>query len=281
MPGLVAVVTDSTACIPAQLAQAWGIHVVQQQLRVGDQFDDEARVPGAVILHALRERIAVSTAAPDPAAFFWTYQQAAAQGASAILSVHVSGQLSRTCDAAREAAAKSPVPVHVLDSGTLGMSLGYAALSAARTAQAGADLRQVLGVAATRISRSSELLHVDTLEYLRRGGRIGPTAHLVGTALSVKPLLTLRDGHVAALDRSIGAERALRKLVDRAASTAGDNRIDLAIEHVAGDGRVDGLVRKLRERLPNVREALRVEVSSIVAAHIGPGAIGITVAPTG
>jgi DegV family protein with EDD domain len=281
MSGLVAVVTDSTACLPPDLAASWGVYVVQQQLRVGDHSDDESRVPGPALVRALREKVAVSTAAPDPGAFFWAYQDAAAAGAPAILSVHVSGRLSQTCEMARQAAAHIGIPVHVLDSGTLGMSMGYAVLSAAQAAQAGADIKQVLGVAATRIARSSELVHVETLEYLRRGGRIGATAHLLGTALSMKPLLTLKDGVVSALDRTMGGERAMRKLVDRVASAAGDRRVDVAVEHVGEDDRVPALEALLHERLPNVREAMRVEVSSIIAAHVGPGALGISVAPTG
>jgi DegV family protein with EDD domain len=132
MPGMVAIVTDSTACLPPQIADAMGIVVVSQQLRIGENgLDEETRVPRDQVERALRAKASITTSPPDPGAFFWAYQDAAARGASEIVSVHVSGQLSQTCDTARQAAEQTQVPVHVIDSGTLGMSLGYAVLAAA------------------------------------------------------------------------------------------------------------------------------------------------------
>jgi len=90
MPGRVALVTDSTACLPDDVAQQWGIGVVQMQIKIGQQVDVESRVPQERLIEALRANQTVTTAPPDPAAFFWAYQQAAANGADAVLSVHVS-----------------------------------------------------------------------------------------------------------------------------------------------------------------------------------------------
>lgn len=280
MPGSVAIVTDSTACIPRELAARWGIGVVQLQLRVDDHMDDETRMPGEKIAEALRDKQSVTTAAPDPGAFFWAYQDAAARGASAIVSLHISGRLSQTCEAAKEAAVQTGLPVHVLDSGTVGMSLGYAALAAARVAKAGGELGQVLAIAGVRIARSTELLHVETLEFLRRGGRIGRAQHLIGSAFSVKPLLTVRGGEVTPLERTVGADRALRKLVDKAIAVAGGRAVDIAVEHIGPDDRVPAVIEALRKRLPNAKNAMRVPVSSIIVAHVGPGAMGITISPS-
>jgi DegV family protein with EDD domain len=278
-PGFVAVVTDSTACLPADLAASLGVRVVQQQLRIGSEYDDEARVPGERIVTALRDHEQVATAAPDPGAFFWAYADAATQGASAIVSLHVSSRMSDTCTAAREAAAQSPIPVHVLDSGTLGMSLGFAVLAAARVAQSGGQLRQVLAIAGVRIARSTELLHVESLEYLRRGGRIGAAAHLIGSAFGIKPMLTVRHGEVTPLERTVGADRALRRMIDKAAGLAGSGAVDLAVEHIGADDRVPTVLDALRKRVGNVRQLLDVSVTSIITAHVGPGAMGITISP--
>jgi DegV family protein with EDD domain len=279
MSGHVAIVTDSTACIPADLAARWGIRVVQQQLLIGEVLDDEARVSGEAIVRAMRGRTPVTTAPPDPGAFFWAYQDAAADGAAAVVSVHVSSRMSQTCELAREAAGMTGIPVHVLDSGTLGMSLGFAVLAAARVARSRGALGQVLAIAGVRIARSTELLHVESLEYLRRGGRIGAARHLLGSTFAVKPMLTVRQGEVAPLDRTVGADRALRKMVDRAVTLAGGRAVDLAVEHIGTDDRVPGVVAALRGRIANVKALMPVPVTSIITAHVGPGAMGITISP--
>jgi DegV family protein with EDD domain len=279
MPGHVAVVTDSTACIPPELAARMGVRVVQQQLWIGEEADDEARVPGERIVSALRGRERVTTSAPESGAFFWAYQDAITRGASAVVSLHISSRMSETCKAAKEAATQTRIPVHVLDSGTLGMSLGFAVLAAARVAQTGAELGQVLAIAGIRIARSTELLHVESLEYLRRGGRIGAAAHLIGSAFGVRPMLTVRDGEVTPLERNVGAERALRRMVDKAIGLAGGRAVDVAVEHIGADERVPKVLNSLRERLPNVKELFPVPVTSIITAHVGPGAMGITISP--
>jgi DegV family protein with EDD domain len=279
MPGFVAIVTDSTACIPAELAARMGVRVVQQQLQIGDEFDDEARVSGEQISRAMRGKTPVTTAPPDPGAFFWAYQDAAVSGASAVVSLHISSRMSQTCQMAKEAAGQVSVPVHVLDSGTLGMSLGFAVLAAARVARSGGVVGQVLAIAGVRIARSTELLHVESLEWLRRSGRIGAAQHLIGTAFAIKPMLTVRRGEVAPLDRTVGGERALRKMVDRAVTVAGGRPVDVAVEHIGVDDRVPAVVDALRGRVANLKELLPVSVTSIITAHVGPGAMGITISP--
>ncbi|GAA3833979.1 MULTISPECIES: DegV family protein [Amycolatopsis] len=279
MPNHVAVVTDSTASLPEQLRKQWDISVIQLQLQVGDQVDEENRFDRGELTEALKAGQRVSTNPPDPGAFFWTYQDAAAAGASAIVSVHISERMSATLASAREAARQVQIPVYPLDSGTTGMSLGFAVLSAARAAAAGGRVERVIEAAQRRFATSSELLYVDTLEYLRRGGRIGGAAALLGTALSIKPLLTVRDGEVAPLARAAGSRRALAKLVDLAAARAGNLPTDLAISCFRPSERELMLVQQLRERIPNVTELSIVEASTVIGAHVGPGALSITVSP--
>lgn len=253
--------------------------MVQQQLRVGDHEDDEARIADETLISAMNGTTPVTTAPPDQGAFFWAYQGVISRGADAIVSMHISSRLSRTCHAAKAAASQVSVPVHVLDSGTAGMSLGYAVLAAARVAAGGGDLRQVLTMAGMRISRSTELIHVDTLEFLRRGGRIGAAAHLVGNALSLKPLLTVRNGEVSPLDKSMGRDRAIRKMVERAAKVAGGRPVDVAVERIGRDDRADEIMDRLRKKVPNIKSTMDVSVSAIIAAHVGPGALGVSISP--
>ncbi|WP_115945054.1 DegV family protein [Amycolatopsis thermalba] len=279
MPNHVALVTDSTASLPEQLRKQWDITVIQLQLRVGDQVDEENRFDRGELTQALRSGQRVSTNPPDPGAFFWAYQDAAASGASAIVSLHISQRMSATLLAEREAAQQVQIPVYPVDSGTTGMSLGFAVLSAARAAAAGGRVERVIEAAQRRFSTSSELLYVDTLEYLRRGGRIGGAAALLGTALSIKPLLTVREGEVAPLARAAGSRRALAKLVDLAAERAGSLPTDLAISCFRPTERELMLVQQLRDRIPNVTELSIVEASTVIGAHVGPGALSITVSP--
>ena len=279
MPRRVAIVTDSTACLPPQLTEKLGVTVAQIQVRIGDWVDDEVRVPVPKLVDALRGQLDVATAPPDPGAFFWTYADAAASGAEAIVSLHVSTGLSKTVEAARQAAAQVQVPVHVVDTRTCGMSLGYAVVAAATAAAAGGDVNRVLSAAQHSVRRSSELIYVDTLEYLQRGGRIGRTTALLGSALSMKPLLTVVDGRIAPLDKVLGAERAMRKLIDIAVDRAGEEVVDIAVEHFDATDRAGSVLDQLRAKLPNVRRFLVTQVSSAIGAHVGPGAVGVTVSP--
>jgi len=237
------------------------------------------RVPVPKLVDALRGQLDVTTSPPDPGAFFWTYADAAASGAEAIVSLHVSTGLSQTVEAARQAAARVQVPVHVVDTQTCGMSLGYAVVAAATAAAAGGDANRVLSAAQHSVRRSTELIYVDTLEYLQRGGRIGRAAALLGSALSMKPLLTVTDGQITPLDKVLGAERAVRKLIDIAVKRAGGEAVDIAVEHFDAADRARTVLDQLRAKLPNVRRFLVTQVSSAIGAHVGPGAVGVTVSP--
>lgn len=274
-----AVVTDSTASLPEQLVQQWGIKVIQLQLQVDERIDDERRFDRAELVESLRTNRQVATAPPDPGAFFWAYQDAASAGATAIVSVHVSSRMSATVHAARQAADQVRIPVYTLDSGTVGMSLGFAVLSAARAAAAGAQVNRVIEAAERRFTSSSELIYVDTLEYLRRGGRIGAASAMVGTALSIKPLLTVKRGEVAPLARVPGAKRAMNRLVDLAAQRAGSQPSEVSVSCFRPTDRELTVVGQLRQRIPNLRDLSIVEASVVVGSHVGPGALSITVSP--
>ncbi|WP_037811818.1 MULTISPECIES: DegV family protein [Amycolatopsis] len=278
MSAHIAVVTDSTSCLPEQLAAQWRISVVQVQLHVGDQTDDEHRFDRSELIQTMKSGAAVTTSPPDPGAFFWSYQDAASAGASAIVSLHISGRLSQTVEAAREAAQQVRIPVHILDSGTASMSLGYAAVSAARVAGAGGQLERVLDAAERRVRNSTELIYVDTLEYLRRSGRIGAAQSMLGSAFAIKPLLTVRNGEVSPLARVPGTKRAMNRLVDLAVKAAGNQPVDLAVTRFGSDE--NEIVRRLRERVPGAGEIVVGDASTVIGAHVGPGALSITVSPS-
>jgi DegV family protein with EDD domain len=279
MPANVAVITDSTACLPEQLAAEWRIKIVQVQLHVGSEKDDEHRFERPNLIEALKAGWPVSTSPPDPGAFFWAYQEAASMGASAVVSVHLSGRMSQTVQAAREAAQQVPVPVHVLDSGTTSLSLGFAVLSAARAAGGGAAPQRVIDVAERRFRSATELIYVDTLEYLRRGGRIGAAQAMLGSAFSIKPVLTVSEGEVAPMARARGSRRALSKMVDLAVKAARGRAVDIGVTQFGADERASELAEELGRRVPHVQNSMLVEASAIIGAHVGPGALAIAVSP--
>ncbi|WP_137814928.1 DegV family protein [Gandjariella thermophila] len=275
----VAVVTDSTADLPRELASRLGVSVVQLQLQVGRTWNEELRVPTEQVVGAMYHDIPVTTAPPKPETFFWAYQDLAYRGHEAIVSLHISSRMSETIKAARQAAQQVRTPVYVVDSLTTAMSLGWAVVAAAEAAEAGGDVAAVIGAAQQRCRDTIQLLYVDTLEYLRRGGRIGAARALLGTALSIKPLLTVEEGEVAPLDQFRGAERAVKKLVEFAVKNAGKRPVDIAVEHFAAPEQAEALLHRLRKKIPNAREFVATQTSTIIGIHVGPGALGVSVSP--
>ncbi|HEU4675110.1 MAG TPA: DegV family protein [Motilibacteraceae bacterium] len=291
----VAVVTDSTAYLPADLVQGHGVsapgepgarvaalplQVVPLQVVVGGMSHDEgSEITPADVADALRRYVPVSTSRPTPHAFLAAYERAAAAGAHEVVSVHISADMSGTIESASIAAREAPVPVHVVDSRSMAMGLGFAVLSAVEAAAEGASGAEVAAVAEKRALATSGLFYVDTLEHLRRGGRIGAAQALLGSALAVKPLLELLDGRIVPLEKVRTASRALARLEDLAVERAGTGAVDLAVHHLASPERAAALAERLRERVPGLHDLRLAEVGAVVGAHVGPGMLGVVVAP--
>ncbi|MDA3628646.1 DegV family protein [Saccharopolyspora sp. WRP15-2] len=275
----VAIVTDSTASIPLDVADQLGISVVQLELKVGEEQNDERRVPHAQLAQAMAAGTPVATAEPPPPAFYWNYSDAVASGAEAIISVHISEGLSRTCESARIAAAEIGIPVYVVDSRLVGLSLGYSVIAAAEAAAGGATPQGVMGVLDRRLRSTMQLLYVDTLEYLQRGGRIGRAQAWLGQTLSIKPVLALKEGIIDQHAKGIGIDRALKKAVTTAVERAGNAPVDIGVEHFEFADRANQVLDGLRSKLPQIQRATVAETSAILGAHAGPGALGVTVSP--
>jgi DegV family protein with EDD domain len=281
----IALVTDSTASLPLELAAEHGIVVVPLQVVIGSQSFDEGVEGGATaatVAEALREWTPVSTSRPTPAAMREAYEKAAAAGATGILSIHLSSELSGTYESAQLAAQESPVPVTTVDTRQLGMATGFAVLSAAEVLAAGGSAGEAAEVARARTAETTSLFYVDTLEYLRRGGRIGAAAALLGSALAVKPLLKLEDGRVGMLEKVRTAGRALSRLEELAVAAARDRRVDVAVAHLTNAERAELLADHLRDRLAtnlDGRDVVVGEVGAVIGAHVGPGMVAVFVSP--
>ena len=277
--GRVAVVTDSTAYLPTGLAEQWDVGVVPLHVVLGRRTGIEGvQVSPEEVARALRERrVEVRTSRPTPAELVRAYR---ASGASDVVSVHLSGALSGTVEAAALAArevADEGIAVRVVDARTIAMGLGFAVLAAARAARDGASAEQVEDRARSVARRGRLVFYVDTLEHLRKGGRIGAAAALLGTALSVKPLLHVVDGAIAPLERVRTASRAVARLQDLAVEAAGDEAVDVAVHHLAAPERAGEIAEQLRTRIPDLRSLHVSEVGAVVGAHAGPGLLGVVV----
>ncbi|MFF2076511.1 DegV family protein [Kitasatospora sp. NPDC058162] len=280
MPSDLAVVTDSTAYLPQAALDRHGITVVPLSVAVGDAVLCEGvEISPKDVAEALRAKQRVTTSRPNPETFAAAYRAAAEAGARGIVSVHISGELSGTVEAARLAAAEAPVPVRVVDSRLVGMALGYGVLAAAEAIEAGRGLEAAAEAATRRAAGTSGFFYVDTLEHLRRGGRIGAARALLGSALAVKPLLHLDAGRIEPLEKVRTASRAIARLEEIAVERSGEGEVDITVHHLAAEERAEQLAERLRARVPGLRELYVGEVGAVIGAHVGPGLLAVVVAP--
>jgi DegV family protein with EDD domain len=279
----VAVVTDSTSYMPAGAAVSLGVRVVPLHVTVGSASHlDGVSLSPADLAAAMAARVRVSTSRASVAELVAVYRAALEAGASAVVAVHLSRQLSGTWEAAQLAAEElggRPV-VRVVDSRSVAMGLGFAVLDAAAAAGNGASADEVEQVAVSTAGRSRTYFCVDTLEYLRRGGRIGAAAALLGTALAVKPLLHVRDGRIEPLEKVRTASKAVARLAEMAVRAAGAGPCRVVVHHLAAAAPAQSLAERLRQRLPALVDCVTCELGAVLGAHTGPGALGVVVLPS-
>ncbi|MFF0381606.1 DegV family protein [Streptomyces sp. NPDC004286] len=276
----VAIVTDSTAYLPPGLMERHGITSVPLTVVLGDQaLEEGTEISTRSLAQALQKRRAVTTSRPSPEEFARTYREVADTGADGIVSLHLSAELSGTYDAAVLAARDAPVPVRVVDTGMVAMALGFCALSAAEAAEADGTVDEAVTAAEKRAAGTSAHFYVDTLDYLRRGGRIGTAQALLGSALAVKPLLRLENGRIELLEKVRTASKAIARLEEIVVERAGGAEVDIAVHHLSAPERAGVLADRLRERVAGLAELHVSEVGAVIGAHTGPGLLGVVVSP--
>lgn len=279
----VRVVTDSTACLPVPDAPDDGAGPVVVPLRVL-AGDDAWREGVDVEPEQVAARIAagdrLSTSQPPPEDFARVFRDLAADGAGAVVSVHLSGALSGTVAAAEGAAQRAMVPVRAVDSGTVAMALGFAALEAARCAEAGHGAAEVADRAVQVAASTRTVFLVESLEHLRRGGRLSAPAAALGTALGVRPILEVRDGGIELAQRVRTRRAATDRLIDLGVRHAAScERPGLAVHHLGVPDRAGEVAARLHERTGV--EPVVTPVSAVLGAHAGPGALAVVVADLG
>ncbi|MGW3893031.1 DegV family protein [Micromonospora chokoriensis] len=270
----VAVVIDSTAYLPPELVHAHRLTVVPLTvvLNGAEGLEGVETQPADATLALSARRVTATTSRPAPEQFARTYRRLLDDGADGIVSVHISAALSGTVEAARLAAADFDGRVEVVDSRSTGMGLGFPAIAAATAAEAGVDLAGVRDAALAAVARTTVWFYVDTLEFLRRGGRINAAEALLGTALSVKPIMHMPDGAIVLREKVRTASRGVARLADLAVEAAGDDDVDLAVHHLAAPQRAEALLVALTGRFGDrLHDTYVSEAGAVVAAHAGPG----------
>ncbi|MFZ2174461.1 MAG: DegV family protein [Rhodococcus sp. (in: high G+C Gram-positive bacteria)] len=270
----VVVVTDSSACLLPEHIQEYGIRVAPLHiLSAGRDFREG--------IDEIPEDLAgVTTAGASPSELSETYAEAleSSEGAG-VLAIHISRHLSGTWEAGRSAAQEFGGLVRIVDSQSTAMGLGYPALAAARAAKSGADLETVYRRAVDMAAGGRCLIVVDRLDQLRRGGRIGAAAALLGTALAMKPVLHLVDGRLVLKEKTRTSTKALAKMIDSAVEWAGLDRTAVAVHHMQARSRAEAVAQELKERIPQVSDLLVTDISAVIGAHVGAGAVGVVLCP--
>ncbi len=283
--GTVAIVTDSAAALPrewlAECSTVGLLTVVTMSVMVADHVhaEDEEDI-AAVISVAMASGAPVKTSRPSPGQFEQAYRAAQAAGFDAVVSIHLSGELSGTVEAARLAAGRVSLPVQVVDSRTVGMAMGMAVQAAVVDSANGGDSRSVAAAARGALARTRVYFYVPSLEQLRRGGRIGAAASLVGTVLAIKPILSVEDGRIVPLEKVRSAARAvarLEELVVQDACTRPAGTAALAVHHFGNPAEAAHLAERLALALPLCPPASTSALPTVLAAHAGLGVLAVIV----
>ena len=273
----VRIVTDSTCDLPAETIARYGICVVPLYINVGRQgfLDgiDITRQEFYTRLPSFSEH--PTTAVPSPQKFHAMYDALSDEGATEILSIHISVSLSAVVDMARVAAQETTtVPVTVFDSHQLSLGTGFMVETAAKMAVEGSSVAEILVELNAQIQRSHVFAALDTLEYLKRSGRMNKYMAGFATLLQIKPILTMYDGNPGT-ERVRTRDRAMKRLVEMLTAVGSLERIAIVHTHALPKHLAE--LRALAAHLLPQGEILTEEITPVIGAHIGPGAMGFAV----
>ncbi len=280
--GGVGVVTDSTADLSLDLADRLGLRVVPMSVTINDTtYISRVSISDEQFYDMLdHATVLPTTAQPNPAWFEEAFADCVDDGLEAVVCFHVSRELSGTVSAAMRAAQDAGLRVEVVDSRQVGGGLALMALTAQRVARAGGSVAEVVAAAEAVRSNLVNVLLVDTLEYLRRGGRVSGARAMVGNVLKVKPILEVADGRVEPVERTRTFTRGLDRLVERVAESLDDQPADVIVTHALAPERAEELWALVRERI-DVSSALTTVFGPVLGTHTGPGAVALAAAPAG
>jgi DegV family protein with EDD domain len=275
----VAIVTDSTAYIPPDLLKQYNITVAPQVLIWGDEtFQDGVDIqPDDFYRRLETAKVMPTTSQVSPATLKTIFEKLIAEGYD-VLGIFLSAKLSGTMQSAiqaREMLANAADKIVFVDSCTTAMAMGFHVLTAARLAQSGAGLDECRKLAEEARKHTGVYFVVDTLEFLRRGGRIGGAQALLGSALNIKPLLALEDGRIESVEKIRTKGKALDRLVEIVVEkVAGRTPVRIATLHANAEAEARAVLEAATARLDPVEKFL-TSVSPVIGTHAGPGTVGL------
>lgn len=268
------IVTDSTSDLPIEIVNLHGISVIPMYINFGEQgFQDGIEITR----QEFYDRLPVSdpfptTAAPGLDKFKATYAQLKDEGADEILSIHVSASLSAVLDVAQTAAKEfSDIPITVYDSGQLSLGTGFQVLAAAKAANDGLPMEDILRLLEDQASRSYVFAALDTLEYLKRGGRMNAFMANLGTILQIKPILSMHAGNPGA-ERVRTKEKSINRLIELVSELGSIEKV--ALVHTNAKNEAEALWNRAKHQFPDQEMPLSMDVTPVLGAHLGPGAVG-------
>jgi DegV family protein with EDD domain len=267
------IVTDSTCDLPPEIVRKHGIGVVPLYIHAGGRdYQDGVDLSRSEFYKRLPSfHPAATTAVPSPEVFRRVYEQMADAGATEVLSIHISVKLSAMAEIAREAAKlTAAIPVTVFDSRQLRLGMGFQVLAAADAAAAGRTIPEILALLEKQIARTHVFAALDTLDFMRRSGRMHFALATIGTILQIKPLLKMYDGEPTA-ERVRTRSGAVKRLIELLLESGPYERA--AILHSAAADRARELLEEIRNLLPS-GEVWMEEINPVIGTHIGPGVIG-------
>ena len=265
-------VTDSTCDLPEEIAAQHGIAVVPLYINFGrESYLDGVDLSREAFYARLPDCDPTpTTAMPGPQMFLQAYERLADEGATEILSVHISRSLSVVVDTAHLAAREASMPVTVFDSGSLSLGTGFLVWAAAEAAAQGCSMDEIVALMKEQGQRTHVFAALDTLEFLRRSGRMNRVMATLGSWLQMKPLLKMHDGNPTA-EKIRTAEAAIQRLVALLEEQAPLERVALVHTHALEKAR--DLRQRARHLLPE-GEVLSVDITPVFGTHLGPGAVG-------
>ncbi len=272
----IAVVTDSASCIPAELVRQYNIHVIPFRLAWDRQvFRDGVDLSAAEFYSRLRQNDMRPTTSQPSVGELAALYESLSDEADGIVSIHIPREISNTCQSAEYAAQHfSRVPTRVIDSRTATIAQGFVVLAAARVAAAGGTLDEVVAAAEATIPRVWLYATLQSLEPLRRGGRIGAAISLVSAKLSVYPVLYLAEGRVCVAAVTRVRHKALERIVELVAQQVGDHPVRASVFHGDDAETAKQLAVEVQARFSCV-EFYITEFTPVMGAHTGPGVIGV------
>lgn len=279
--GRIHVVTDSGSDLSLEVQERLGIHVVPLTVQFGSEiYKDGEEISAQQFFARLKTEVEMpSTCQPSPADFVAVYEKIAQPG-DTIISVHLSSKMSGTYQSAVLASTMldSGIKVKLVDSKSASMGLGLVAVTAAEGVQAGKDVDEILTDVQHTIDHLQVYFVVDTLEFLKKNGRIGAASALVGTMLSIKPILTVTDGVVAPFEKIRGKAKAIkrvRELVIEFQQKYPEKRIRAALSHATTQEEADQIAEALALTLPVEGDVLIGNIGPTIGVHTGPGVVAL------